>query len=268
MIEGELSVRKLIVLCLAVFVGIVGIGMLIGFGVTERTEDTGVHEQLAQLWRLGTIAASGPVKLVIKLGGEVKYNGNKADFTKKMHEISGWLEFPRANIREEHGKMVYRTERSMEGYRLYLTGSQRDAGHFFYTLQLEGISAKSSEQREAFYTIMANNQHTLVQTLASRGIPYQWNATVQGAVQTGISNLNAQQTVHKLAGQFNSFISMTEVERYSDTATYSASYHAPSLGTGVQSGGHTIQLQMAVHQDKKQGNSQISIGMPLITIEY
>lgn len=36
----------------------------------------------------------------------------------------------------------------------------------------------------------------------------------------------------------------------------------------IQSGEHQVQMQMAVHEDREQQNTRITLGFPLITIEY
>lgn len=57
-------------------------------------------------------------------------------------------------------------------------------------------------------------------------------------------------------------------ERYTDATTVAISYEAPELPLMIQSGEHQVQMQMAVHEDKEQQDTRITLGFPLITIEY
>ncbi|MNW68346.1 hypothetical protein D3C74_470940 [compost metagenome] len=73
-----------------------------------------------------------------------------------------------------------------------------------------------------------------------------------------------KQTEASLAGT----ISMQAKERYTDATTVAVSYEAPELPLMVQSGEHQVQMQMAVHENRAQQNKRITLGFPLITIEY
>lgn len=61
---------------------------------------------------------------------------------------------------------------------------------------------------------------------------------------------------------------MMEVERYEDTATKSVSYQAAEPPLQVQSGPHMLNMRLAVHQISGQGDTRVTVGFPVITIEY
>lgn len=61
---------------------------------------------------------------------------------------------------------------------------------------------------------------------------------------------------------------ISAAETYEDAATASISYTVPSTMHTVQSGEHRLALQAAVHKDDVLGGNRVTIGLPLITIEY
>ncbi|MGV2685907.1 hypothetical protein GNF82_16400, partial [Clostridium perfringens] len=61
---------------------------------------------------------------------------------------------------------------------------------------------------------------------------------------------------------------LRSVEDYADDKTQSRSYEDPSLGAFVMSGDTPIHMQIAVHEDSLKKSSRITIGFPVITIEY
>jgi hypothetical protein len=61
---------------------------------------------------------------------------------------------------------------------------------------------------------------------------------------------------------------MKEVERYEDAATASVSYQATALPLEILSGLHLLNMQLAVHQVSGQDDARVTVGFPVITIEY
>ncbi|MNP78674.1 hypothetical protein D3C76_1763460 [compost metagenome] len=61
---------------------------------------------------------------------------------------------------------------------------------------------------------------------------------------------------------------MNPEESYEDNTTYSRSYSVPGLERTVRSGRHALALQLAVHTNGNNNANRVTIGLPLITIEY
>jgi hypothetical protein len=64
------------------------------------------------------------------------------------------------------------------------------------------------------------------------------------------------------------FTTVSEKESYTDVATISRTYSIPDLRRSVVSGNHSVSAQIAVHHEDQNGTNRLTIGLPLITIEY
>lgn len=58
------------------------------------------------------------------------------------------------------------------------------------------------------------------------------------------------------------------MESYEDVSTVSRSYAIPGIKRFVNSGDHKIALQVAVHKNDNDNSNRVTIGLPVITIEY
>lgn len=102
--------------------------------------------------------------------------------------------------------------------------------------------------------------------LAASGIGADWNVSLQCAVK---GNTDAARTLKEAEAAMDGKLQgMTAAETYGDATTASMSYTVPSIRHTLQSGNHALALQAAVHNDEAAGNTRITIGLPLITIEY
>ncbi|WP_187355523.1 YwmB family TATA-box binding protein [Paenibacillus tengchongensis] len=102
--------------------------------------------------------------------------------------------------------------------------------------------------------------------LQAAGVAAEWNASLQGeAAEQGAPEAALAGAESALAQAFGE---AQAEEAYADGATASRSYSVPGLERFVKSGGHDIALQAAVHQDSQDGANRLTIGLPLITIEY
>ncbi|MMZ67315.1 hypothetical protein D1872_298920 [compost metagenome] len=78
--------------------------------------------------------------------------------------------------------------------------------------------------------------------------------------ETGLIN-----TIENAAAQeFN----MVQVESYDDFGTASRTYEVEGWPISIFSGAHKVSLQMGVHRNLDQNSYEISIGSPLLTVEY
>jgi hypothetical protein len=100
--------------------------------------------------------------------------------------------------------------------------------------------------------------------LDSLGLNGSWNTMVQGSLVH--SELGNQPEV--LLRSLIKDIQGQEQELYQDGNTISISFLSKKLQTSVQSGNHNVNLQIALHQNSITKASRITIGSPLITMEY
>lgn len=64
------------------------------------------------------------------------------------------------------------------------------------------------------------------------------------------------------------FEAVTGGESYKDISTVSRTYSIPNLNRSVMSGNQSVSAQIAVHHEDQKGTNRVTIGFPLITIEY
>jgi hypothetical protein len=107
-------------------------------------------------------------------------------------------------------------------------------------------------------------QSMLDQKLISLGFKGSWNTMVQGELIDDNIGENPEKVINKVKDG----IAGSEQETYQDEHTVSVSFLSPHLKTAVQSGNHKVNLQAALHQNSITKAWRLTLGAPLITIEY
>ncbi|WP_261304049.1 YwmB family TATA-box binding protein [Paenibacillus andongensis] len=102
--------------------------------------------------------------------------------------------------------------------------------------------------------------------LKKLGINGQWNVMVQGYVneQEQSGQKSSTELVNSIAQAFKGKI----VENYKDQNTVSASLSSREFQSSIKSGDKTVNLQIALHQESTTGKLRLTIGTPIITMEY
>ncbi|MDN4083537.1 YwmB family TATA-box binding protein [Paenibacillus polymyxa] len=225
---------------------------------TLQTNGTDSREAETALRSLLTISDQTPGtldKLVVKWQGD--WIPNHEDPADIAAQIADQLNIPTASKLVENGHTLYRSVRDREDLKIRLNVMERQTGQWYVVVQLES-SDTGREQLIQLHKLCAEQ-------LNSIGVQAQWNTSVQRSLQAKESvDQLMKQTEASLAGT----ISMQAKERYTDATTVAVSYEAPDLPLMVQSGEHQVQMQMAVHENKEQQDKRITLGFPLITIEY
>ncbi|WP_458462648.1 YwmB family TATA-box binding protein, partial [Paenibacillus sp.] len=103
--------------------------------------------------------------------------------------------------------------------------------------------------------------------LVDSGMKATWNMSVQGTAVTATES-DASEQLALIEKQLSRKVDMASVERYTDAGTASVSYKVADLPLSIKSGSHMLNMQLAVHQVGEQGNNRITVGFPVITIEY
>jgi hypothetical protein len=109
----------------------------------------------------------------------------------------------------------------------------------------------------------------LNETLSSVGIAADWNVMVQGEMlgeQT--DELAKGEIAQLLKSEISEEMVFKQLEKYEDARTISLSLYTPMFRKSVRSGDHLLNLQAAAHKDTDTAKWRITIGTPLITIEY
>ena len=193
------------------------------------------------------------------------------------------LEAPVQDVQTGHG--VYRSEgmvgSSGSPIALLLNVASTEQDGYYVIVQLSG-GAKLEHQ-----TLLASHEQ-VGETMNKFGLQASWNMSVQGKwsemseddgngessmievfnmAQAGVARKAGEQLA-ALEAKLSSELDMTEVERYEDEATASVSYQATALPLEILSGSHLLNMQLAVHQVSGQNDARVTVGFPVITIEY
>lgn len=178
------------------------------------------------------------------------------------------------------GHTVYRSEATIGGSEspvgMLLNVADTYNNSYYVIVQLSG---GASLDRQALLALHGQVNNALTES----GVKANWNMSVQGMMQEGnVESLHTeasnafQDGVETKAGKqlavmeakLSQDLNMTAVERYDDEATTSVSYEAAELPLQIQSGSHMLNMQLAVHQVSGQDEARITVGFPVITIEY
>lgn len=217
-----------------------------------------VREADTALRSLLTVSDQAPgslSKLVVKWQGDwVANDGNPAVMAA---QIADQLKLPAVNKLVENGHAVYRSVHNTEDLKIRLHVMERQPRQWYVVVQLESSNA-GREQLIRLHKLCA-------ELLKSVGVQAQWNTAVQRSLHSDktVSQLRVL-TEESLAKN----LSMQARERYTDPTTEAVSYEAPELPLSVQSGEHQVHVQMAVHENEVEKDARITLGFPLITIEY
>lgn len=256
-------------------------GMMAGFaGTTERNGEESVPQTAeASAWKgtangaseAGTTAESN-LELLAALGQEhmdpsalltVKIQGEMINSISKDQAKTAAEELARAmglsgiTSNELQGNDVFQSEGDRSGISVHLDWALTK-GHSYVRVMLVGEAAAQARE------MMSLQQH-VQERMEQAGIPNTWNASIQGyATKSGSVDATMAQVEEAVARK----LPLRSVEDYADVTTISRSYQAPSLGTFVKSGDTPIHMQIAVHEDSVKKSSRITIGFPVITIEY
>ncbi|AIQ49294.1 hypothetical protein R70723_27915 [Paenibacillus sp. FSL R7-0273] len=263
---------SLLVLLLAGFAS--GAGRMNTEEAAAETNLSASPEQLLRSLELLTsagrevTAAGSPLRLVVKWQGE--YSGKATAPTNAADQEEGpaaaaarlaeqlGLGMPEAA--EEDGHVTYRASRTLDSHSsMSLFWSELGEGASYVIVTVE---AQDLLQAAAFQTAVADAG---VQLLAA-GITAEWNASLQG---TSLVEESPGEALERVEGAIAERLDgLDAMESYEDDATSSRSYGITGAQRYVNSGEHRLALQAAVHKNSNDNSNRVTIGLPLITIEY
>jgi len=256
--RGQVKTKGVLLLCLCA-----AMLLLAGFrqSAGESKGESGMKDALPLLSVLAQNAAlpDSPLRLVLKWQGEYS-NPSAAESFKAAGKLSADLGIGAATRTDEDGHMAYRSTAMLDPHtRISMFWSELEQGKSYAIVTLETTDLLKSEGVQG----TAEQAGALMEQI---GIAADWNASIQGiAREAGEPQEVLLHSEQSIAGQLPSLIAQ---ESYEDATTYSRSYSAAELQRTVQSGPHSIALQAAVHKNDADGTNRITIGLPLITIEY
>ncbi|QUL54152.1 YwmB family TATA-box binding protein [Paenibacillus tritici] len=220
-----------------------------------------LQESLALLTTLGTRASApgAPLRLVLKWQGEYS-GGDRAEAAVAAQSLATRLGLGELSGTDEDGHLTWRSSARLPGdAQISLFWSELGGGRSYSIVTLETADLLGSPELPA---AAADAGRIMLQA----GIAAEWNASLQApAKEQGASQAALLATEQTLAEQLPG---IHAEENYADVTTTSRSYSVPGLSRTVSSGSHSLALQLAVHKNVNEDRNRLTIGMPLITVEY
>jgi hypothetical protein len=102
--------------------------------------------------------------------------------------------------------------------------------------------------------------------LKEHGIQGTWNVMMQG--NASIEALSMQDNPEGFLEQFVQAYKGSVVESYLDGTTFSTSLASPEFQSFILSGKQKVNVQIALHKDTTSGLWRVTVGTPVITMEY
>lgn len=231
------------------------------FSITWNTsiaQQVGAEEsQLRTLVQLGEESIDTSLKIVVKWQGSWSNHGQETTYGNARNFADNMGLSPMVKLVDsEH--TTYRSLSVVDAVNVRLNWQQISGYQSYVIVQLEAPS-------ELQLPTLLRLQEKYKQGLNEIGISVEWNASVQGNIKDVET---VSKSMEKVEAHVKSRMAIHQIDRYMDTTTLSHSYTAPSLGFNLKSGTQSMDLQTAVHQDGISGLNRITIGFPLITIEY
>lgn len=195
--------------------------------------------------------------LVVKHSGVGQSVKTSEDLHRLAVDWSSLLDLP-VQISEEFskGKRMYKSARTVgEGQQISL--------HIVESRGMAYMTIESRWNRSPNAEEAASWQQQVDRLLREGGIRPQWSIAAQGMMRSELDRA-AMQSDHPLLQA----IKAAPVEYYSDARSESWTYQSDRLNLSVQSGDRAVQLQTAVHRLSDTGEHRVTVGVPLVTIEY
>lgn len=220
-----------------------------------------IKESLPLLISLGQKATrpESPLRLVLKWQGE--YSVDPSNSAEVAEQLATELGLGQISHAEEDGHKTYRsaTDMNYDYTHLSMFWSEIGNGRSYVIVTLETMDLLKA----VGFQSAAEEAGVIMQ---EAGIAAEWNVSLQGVAQEQgtpkAALLHTEQIMtDKLTG-------IKAVESYDDITTNSRSYVVPGLERFVNSANHSISAQVAIHKDGNQDINRVTIGFPLITIEY
>ncbi|NMO95586.1 YwmB family TATA-box binding protein [Paenibacillus lemnae] len=230
-----------------------------GFAAAEQAEQhTPPSDELMELYDLTRKNIAAPLYATIKVQGEHEAL-TSAQLEQMADNIVKQLGWSGLRSEEENGQRTYRVRERMGDVKVSFDVVQSENKSYF-KIQIEG-QADGTIQR------WLEVRDRSLRVLQGQGISAEWNAAFQGNVG---SSKPAEELAARVETAYSQMMQVQMLDSYEDknSSTISRSYQVPSLARKVLSGEEAIHMQIAVHEDYMKNKSTITIGFPVITVEY
>ena len=220
-----------------------------------------IKESLPLLTSLGQKAtrSDSPLRLVLKWQGE--YSIAASNTAEAAEQLATKLGLGEISHSEEDGHSTYRIATDINNGYIHLSmfWSELESGRSYVIVTLETLDLLKATGFQS----AAEEAGGIMQ---EAGIAAEWNISLQGVAQEqGTPKAALLHTEQIMADKLTG---IHAVESYDDVNTNSRSYVVPGLERFVNSADHSIGAQVSIHKDGNQEINRVTIGFPLITIEY
>ncbi|MDP5275060.1 YwmB family TATA-box binding protein [Chengkuizengella axinellae] len=183
---------------------------------------------------------------------------------------------------EEQGSFEQLGDSLMSEFHMPQSESLIDSGHLVYQSEVEldsgtnlvvRLAGIENEKITYLTLILESDQHSLgslstdktqIETvLEILNIQTNWNTMLQGKYSN-----HSDDDFNDLWKSLNNKLQLNEIETYTDERTVSTSFYSSKLNSEILSGSNRMNLQVALHQNSINDEWQLTIGSPIITIEY
>ncbi|MGN8771143.1 hypothetical protein ACTNDP_15760 [Paenibacillus barengoltzii] len=272
------SIGVLILVCAMLLVGLQRIQSIETSEIAEMTEPEAdaldplkdAEQQLDALVAIGEAVTSNPFRITVKWQGDWDSLLSSEEAAGVLATRLG-LSSPESGMVQ--GRTVYQSQGQIEGIHAELDLVTLEEGKHYAMLRLEAAG-----EDPALWKQLQEAQRMAGESLADEGVDPRWNAAIQGMAWpasvkeegegSGDSVLAA--TLDRLESQIkrSAKLKLKQVEAFGDEGTASRTYRVDALPITILSGEHYVALQVAVHRNSGTGMDEITIGTPLLTVEY
>ncbi|WNS43068.1 YwmB family TATA-box binding protein [Paenibacillus sp. MMS20-IR301] len=228
-------------------------------GTRAAASSGAMRDSFALLSELGSAAAApgAPQRLVLKWQGE--YSG-EPDAEAAVQRLAARLGLGEVSRTDEDGHMTSRASAALgRATQVSLFWSELGGGRSYSIVTFETADLAGSPELPAAAAAAGA-------AMREAGIAAEWNASLQApARESGGPQAALLATEQVLSAQLPG---LQAEENYEDDTTSSRSYSVPGLARTVSSDEHSLALQLAVHRNGNDDTNRVTIGLPLITIEY
>jgi hypothetical protein len=230
----------------------------VGWARPERVKlDTGTR----RIVEMASPLLEANYSLTLKWSGKTEGYASESSFRELFNTLTHQLEMNTSSSLEEvNGLPVLRSlTHHIDGSEVQciLAGSE-DQQSSYFIMKLQTNRSTNLENLIGWQLNMASK-------LSAGQLKGAWNTMIQGAVKD--QALKKVEPKNLLA-DISLLLEGHPLEQYTDARTESLSFYSPMLGASVQSGQHRINAQAALHQDSVSHAWRLTLGTPLITMEY
>ncbi|OAB46308.1 YwmB family TATA-box binding protein [Paenibacillus glacialis] len=251
--SNQRGIRRIGLVLISIIIVFIGFGWNTFADQKVNKED----KRLENLIQWGQELVDTPLKVVVKWQGQWTNEG-KLTSLEAAQQLAINMDLPIPQVVSSIDHETYRSITSIDGIRVSFNWQVLSEDKNYMIVTMESTDAVT-------HSTLLRLQDMYLTQLDIMNIDAAWNATVQGNVK---ERQAVTATMKDVETQLQTHLEFNQVESYTDEMTISRSYEAPSLGFDLVSGDHNMDLQIAVHLDEMTGMSRVSLGFPIITVEY